>query len=115
VDHRTCNSKILYDVEGHILTDKYGKLLNIFRPNIDRAFQDKDVRLFRNSTMKNMCYRYFIRNETQLNQFQEERAWGTIEGPNKAFHVYVDEDVDRNSQEYKEFFRLSREIDALNG
>jgi len=111
VDHRTCNSKILYDVEGNILTDKYGKLLNIFRPNMDEAFKSKDIRIFRNSTMNNLCYRYFVRNDSQLRQFYEERAWGTVDGPNKAFHVYVDEDVDRNSSEYKKLFRLSREID----
>jgi hypothetical protein len=63
--------------------------------------------------MKELCYLYFTTSRSQRLLFQYERKYGTKDGPNKAFHVYVDEDVDRNSKEYKYLFRLSREIDNV--
>lgn len=111
MDHHSTNSKILYDVEGNILVDSQHRMMNVYRHTLDDALGKKEVRLFRNSTMANLCYRYFITSKHQLDLFHDERAWGTPDGPNKAFHVYVDEDVDKNTKEYKSFFRLSREID----
>lgn len=103
-------SKILYDVEGNILANQTGRLLNVFRKEMDEAFSNKSLKLYRNSTQKNVCYRYFITSNTQLRNFLEDRTYGSTEGPNKAYHVYVDEDTDRNTPEYKSLFRLSREI-----
>jgi hypothetical protein len=88
-------------------------MLNIFKPAMDEAMKSKQVRLWRNKTMGNVCYRYFTTCDSQLKMFSFERKFGTTDGPNKAFHVYVDEDVDRNSKEYKSLFRLSREIDDV--
>lgn len=73
---------------------------------------NKEIKIFRNKTMGNLTYRYFVTSKHQLYMFNYERKWGTEDGPNKAFHVYVDEDVDRNCKEYKFRFRLSREIDS---
>lgn len=109
VDHRTTTSKILYDVEGNILVDNNHRILNIYRGHLDEAMEKKEVRLFRNSTMGKVCYRYFITSDYQLETFLEERKWGTTDGPNKAYHVYVDEDTDINSDEYKLLFCISRE------
>jgi hypothetical protein len=100
-------------VEGNILVDAGGHMVNVYRHTLDDALGKKEVRLFRNSTMKNLCYRYFVTSKYQLDKFAEERAWGSKDGPNKTYHVYVDEDVDRESQEYKFKFRLSRELDAV--
>lgn len=102
-------SKILYDVDGNILTNKQGRLLNVFRSIMDEAFETKEVRLYRNSTMSSLTYRYFITSAEQRDRFLWEREIGS-ESPNKGYHVYVDEDVDRNSPEYKSYFKLSREI-----
>jgi hypothetical protein len=110
VDHKNLYSKILYDVEGNILTNPTGRLLNVFRAEMDEAFRVKQLRLYRNSSMSGMCYRYFVTSLEQRDRFLEERQFGTYQGPNKAFHVYVDEDIDRQSAEYKSLFRISREI-----
>lgn len=112
VDHQTMYAKILYDVEGNILTNRQGRLLNVFRSIMDDAFENKEVRLYRNSTTTNLCYRYFVTSIEQRDRFLWDRQLGSKEGPNKAYHVYVDEDVDRSDKEYKYLFRLSREIDS---
>lgn len=85
--------------------------MNVFRSTLWEALDNKEVRIFRNSTMRNVCYRYFVTSDKQLKTFWEERQYGTDASPNKAFHVYVDEDVDRTSDEYRTLFRLSRELD----
>lgn len=86
----------------------------MFRAQLDEELATKRIRFFRNSSLKDICYRYFVVNDEQLQQFQEDREYGTLEGPNKSYHVYVDDDVDRNSTEYKQLFKLSREIDTVN-
>lgn len=87
-------------------------MLNVNRPDFREAVKNEEVVLWRNKTMGNVCYRYFVTSATQRNIFLYERKYGTEDGPNKAYHVYVDEDVDRNSAEYRFRFRLSREIDC---
>lgn len=81
---------------------------------MDEEMKKKKIRIFRNSTLKNTCYRYFITTEAQLKEFLEAREYGTTLGPNKSYHVYVDEETDRHSTEYKQLFKLSREIDEVN-
>jgi hypothetical protein len=103
-------AKILYDVEGNILTSRQGRLLNVFRPAMDEAFENKEIRLYRNSTMTNVTYRYFVTSIEQRDKFLWDRQLGCDQGPNKAYHVYVDDDVDRRSKEYKSLFRISREL-----
>jgi hypothetical protein len=103
-------SKILYDIDGNILVNEQGRILNVFKPEMDDALKDRHVILYRNSSMGNVCYRYFVTSIEQRDNFLEERTFGTPDGPNKGFHVYVDDDVDRTSAEYKSIFRLSREI-----
>lgn len=103
-------AKALYDVEGNILTNRTGRCLNVFRSIMDDAFQAKEIRLYRNSSMGNLCYRYFVTSIEQRDKFLWDREMGSEEGPNKAYHVYVDEDVDRETREYKSLFKLSREI-----
>jgi hypothetical protein len=105
-------AKILYDVEGNILTNSQGRLMNVFRPEMDEAFEKKEIRLYRNSTIKNVCYRYFTTSETQMRRFVEDRQLGSEEGPNIAYHVYVDDDVDKCSDDYKRLFHKSREINS---
>lgn len=109
-DHKNIHSRILYDVEGNILTDTNNKIINIFMPEFEDMMKKKELRLFRNSTMKSLCYRYFITSQQQLYKFWDDRSWGNTESPNKTYHVYVDDDVDRTTSEYKMYFQLSREI-----
>lgn len=102
--------KILYDVEGNILSTFTGKLINVYRPCMDEEFESGRLRLWRNSTHHNICYRYFTTSEAQRRRFLEDRQYGSKEGPNKGYHVYLDEDVDRTTREYTSLFRISREI-----
>lgn len=111
VDHVSMYSRILYDIDGKILVNRKGILLNVYKTQMDDAFRDKDIRVYRNSTMNNVCYRYFVTSQDQLETFWNERVFGTNDGPNKAFHVYVDDDVDRTCSEYKNSFRLAHELD----
>lgn len=78
---------------------------------MDEAFRSKELKLYRNSSMANICYRYFTTSKEQRDKFLEDRQFGSLIGPNIAYHVYVDEDVDIKSKEYRSLFRLSREID----
>lgn len=110
MDHRNLYSKILYDVDGNILVNNQGRILNVFKAEMDDALKSKEVIFYRNATMANLCYRYFVTSIQQRDIFLEERAFGTPDGPNKGFHVYVDDDTDRTSSEYKSMFRISREI-----
>jgi len=97
-------------VEGHILYDEQGhRLVNAYRENMDQMFDSGRLRLMRNSTTKDICYRYFITNDAQLRRFLGAREYGTTEGPNVAFHVYVDDDVDTSSPDYKSTFTPCRE------
>lgn len=112
-DHVDTNAKYLYDVDGKILVDDNNKILNVYRDNLEVALRTGQVRIFRNSTHHNICYRYFVRNNDQLYNFWEERRYGSLDGPNKWFHVYVDEDVDRSTPEYKSMFTTSQEINTF--
>lgn len=110
-DHKNICAKYLYDVDGHILVNEDNKILNVNTPRLQDAFHTGMVRLFRNSTQHNITYRYFVTSKQQLLSFWEQRKYGSPEGPNKCFHVYVDDDVDRSTEEYKRTFSLSREED----
>lgn len=110
VDHHSTHSKILYDVDGKILATDEGQLINIYHPQFLAYLTSKKIRLWRNKTMGNVCYRYFTRHVKQKEQFVHERKYGTIHGPNRFYHVYVDDDVERDSKEYKIYFKKSREL-----
>jgi hypothetical protein len=107
VDHKTTYRKFLYDVDGNILTDKTHRLLNAYRENLQDAISKGDVRIFRNKTMSDYCYRYFITSQEQLDKFHEDRELGSDTGPNKKYHVYVDEDCDKTTPYYKSNFSQS--------
>lgn len=107
MDHKTTYRKFLYDVDGNILTDKTGRLLNSYRENLKKAIERGEVRIFRNKTMSECCYRYFITSQEQLDKFYEDRDLGSNLGPNKKYHVYVDEDCDKNTTYYKANFSSS--------
>ena len=111
VDHKNIYSKILYDVDGEILVNNNSIILNAYKPEMEEALDVKEVRIFRNSTMSNLCYRYFITSEAQLKRFNREREYGS-KNPNKSYHVYVDDDC-RNCDEYKRRFKVSREVDNI--
>lgn len=110
VDHKNVYSSILYDVEGKILTHE-NKMMNLFRCEMQDAMVKKEIRCMRNSTTTWVNYRYFITNQHQLHLFFYERLYGTTDGPNKAYHVYVDEDVDPLCPAYTALFRPAREVD----
>ena len=103
VNHKNQYSKVLVDVDGNVLTDRNGTRLNVYMKEMDAAFFNKDIRLFRNSTTSSLCYRYYTVSEEQKTRFWIERLNGS---PNKGtlYHVYVDEDVDTSSNEYKSLF-----------
>lgn len=109
VDHGSVYSKILYDVNGKILVDSQNHLLNVYRYEMADAIESGELRIVRNSTMANVCYRYFVTSQDQQDIFINERSFGTTDGPNKAFHVYVDDDTDKTSSAYITQFYLLKE------
>lgn len=110
VDHKDVFSKILYDVEGNILRTRMGRLINVFRANMEQAMNDGFLTVHRNSTMAGITYRYFTTSQEQMMKFIDERENGTYTGPNVRYHVYVDDDVDRDTAEFRSLFRPSREL-----
>lgn len=110
VDHKDVFSKILYDVEGNILRTQTGRLINVFRDNMEEAMNTGHVTVYRNSTMSGITYRYFATSKEQMRKFIYERENGTYVGPNVRYHVYVDDDVDRDTTEFRSLFRPSREL-----
>lgn len=82
----------------------------MFRSNMRDALEEGRLFVFRNSTMSGITYRYFTKSRDQFKKFVHEREEGTTEGPNKRYHVYVDEDVDTEDHEYRKLFRPSREL-----
>lgn len=96
-------------MEGNILTDLNGRLMNCFRTNLDEALETKKVRLWRKNTMSSLCYRYFTTSRDQQLNFLLDREAGCLDNPNKSYHVYVDDDC-RDTHEYKTNIKLSREL-----
>lgn len=81
-----------------------GTIVNAFRANIEEEFDSGRLSIVRNSVMKNICYRYFITSKEQYMTFIDERENGTTDGPHKLYHVYVDDDVDTTTAEYRYMF-----------
>jgi hypothetical protein len=96
-------ARTLYDVDGNVLIDRHGTPLNLKRPEIDTAFENGDIRMIRNSTTKNICYRYFVTSEEQRRQFLFDRENGSL-FCDHVYSVYLDEDVDKSTSEYKSLF-----------
>lgn len=103
-------ARILYDVEGNILVDRTGRLINVFRGNMEESMDQGWLKVYRNSTMGGVCYRYFVTSREQFITFVDERDNGTYTGPNVFYHVYVDDDTDKSLPEFKRLFRESREV-----
>lgn len=75
----------------------------MFKPELDEAFNNKEIKIYRNSTMQSVCYRYFIVSEEQKMKFLVDRELGSVI-PNTIYHVYVDDDSDRTSPQYQALF-----------
>ena len=109
-DHVNVYARILYDVEGNILVDRTGRLINVFRSNMEESMDQGWLKVYRNSTMGGVCYRYFVTSREQFITFVDDRDNGTYTGPNVFYHVYVDDDTDKSLPEFKRLFRESREV-----
>lgn len=96
-------ARTLYDVAGNVLTDRFGTPLNLKMFEMDVAFKNGDIRICRNSTTKNICYRYFVTSDEQKKRFHYDRENGSI-FRNMVYCVYLDEDVDKTTSEYKMLF-----------
>lgn len=83
-------AKCLYDVDGNLLVDANGKLLNIWSKAMQDAFDSKCLRAIH---AINPGYTYFITKQAQLSRFLEQRKIGS-DRPNTVYCVYFDEDVD---------------------
>lgn len=107
IDHLDVYSRILYDVEGNILVNNENIVMNVYKPEMKEALENKCIRVMRNSTMSDICYRYFVINDQQTQTFNRERQWGS-KSPNKSYHVYVDVDC-RDHPLYRTMFKKTRE------
>lgn len=96
-DKGNINASVLYDVEGRPLKDQQtGVLLNVYTKAMQDAFDRGALRLIH--CLKEPSFRYFVTNDKQKELFQHYRKFGASH--KLTYHVYVDEDVDRNSYEY---------------
>lgn len=94
-------ARILYDLDGNVLKDKFGVNINVYTVNIRTAFEEGSLRLIRK--LSDPGYSYFVTSEEQLQRFEEERDLGTSRY-NNVYHVYADEDVDWDSPITKRLF-----------
>lgn len=101
LDHKNMYANVLYDVEGNPLLSPDGQHLNVYTKKMQEAFDAERLRLIHYISSE-PSYRYFVTSKTQKREFQKHRTNGSTD--KLTYHVYVDEDVDRSSQEYKEFF-----------
>ena len=100
VDHKNTYGRLLYDIEGNPLKDIAGNILNVYTPAMKAAFDAKHLR-FVHCTVE-PTYAYFVTSDKQLTDFRKHRAKGATY--KRLCHVYVDEDVDRNSHSYRSMF-----------
>lgn len=96
-------ARTLVDVDGQVLTNREGLKINAFMREMDQAFKDKDIRLFRSATTGQVCYRYYCTSEEQKTRFLSDRTYGSPY-MGTYYHVYCDEDTNYNSEEYKSAF-----------
>ena len=101
VDHGSTYAKVLYDVDGEPIVDSSGQNLSVWKAALKDEFNKGRVRVFH--CMKEPTYRYFVRYDAQTRRFREERDNGAVRRK-VHYHVYVDEDVDRNSETYRNVF-----------
>lgn len=100
VDHKNTYANILYDVEGTPLKSPFGEYLNVKSKAMKTAIDNKALRVIH--CLKEPSYWYFITSPTQLTTFRTHRDNGAPK--TILYHVYVDDDVDRSSHEYKQLF-----------
>lgn len=83
-------AKGLYDIDGILMVDSNGQLMNLYTTQMKDAFNCKQIRC-------GHClipgYRYFFRTQSQLTRFLDERQTGSIY-PNTVYCVYYDLDID---------------------
>lgn len=104
VNHRNIYARYLVDVNGAVLRDKLGhRCLNVFREELKDSLTDGSIRLIRNSTTKNICYRYFVTSNKQYDCFLDDIENGSLLQGVK-YHVYCDEDVNCTTDEYRQLF-----------
>jgi hypothetical protein len=94
-------SRALVDVEGTPLVNDVGQALNVYTKAMKDAFDSGRLRLVH--CMKEPTYAYFVTSDYQMRLFQKDRKRGIL--PHRqTYYVYVDEDIDRLSREYRENF-----------
>lgn len=103
VDCGSTYNRSLYSVSGKLLLNSAGtRKLNLVNPEIREAFENKELRLIHH--LKEPSYRYFVTSNAELRQFQQERDIGAPL-PFKKYFVYVDDDVEKSSYEYRSCFK----------
>lgn len=93
-------NKTIYDVEGNPVLGPNGSPISFFHTELKTLFLNNSVHIYHR--LAEPAYRYIVTSTWQLNKFLEDRFSGSTEL--KVYHVYVDEDADKNSQEYRQFF-----------
>lgn len=105
-DRGSTYASVLYDVEGNPLKNMTGDFLNVRTSAMKSAFDEGSLRLIH--CMKEPGYRYFVTSKSQEENFKIHRDVGATR--KVTYHVYVDEDVDRNSWSYRNSFVHSKPI-----
>ena len=105
IDHGSTYGTTLVDVDGNPLRGPDNKCLNVYTSALQEAFDSGRVRLIH--CMKEPSYRYFVTSSGQDNYFKQNRS-KAIGDKKLTFHVYVDEDIKRDSQTYTDTFVTKR-------
>ena len=89
--HRSTYDRVLYDIDGNVLRDENGDLLNVYTVAFREALQRKTVRCI-HVCMQRPGYRYFITSQSQQDRFMHERDKGfALSSAPVEYHVYDDE------------------------
>lgn len=101
---RDCGSKYsrtLFDVEGNPLVNTAGNPLHVYTKLMQDEFDSGRLRLIH--CMKEPTFAYFVTSDYQKDVFQRHRKVGALPY-RKSYYVYVDDDIDKTSYEYKTRF-----------
>ena len=91
VTMKSITDKELYDIDGNLVLDKFGNVLNIYKEEMKDAIESGDIRVVHNI---GYGFRYIVKRTEQEERFIDERKNGSFSS-DKHYYIYPDEDMIR--------------------
>lgn len=88
IKHPSTYSRVLYDVDGHVLCDVEGNPINIFKPVMKDMLSQGHVICYH--VPGRPGYRYFVHRKKQADDFRKAKKRG-MTASTTPYHVYPDE------------------------